>query len=43
MKLKVNLQLSKLMRNVDLITRKSILRSKEKNLKITRQVKDRMV
>lgn len=43
MKLKVNLQLSRLMRNVDLITRKSILRRKEKKVKITRQVKDRMV
>lgn len=43
MKLKVNLQLSRLMQNVDLITRKSILRRKEKKVKITRQVKDRMV
>lgn len=43
MKLKVNLQLSRLMRNVDLITRKSILRRKEKKVKITRQVKDRKV
>lgn len=43
MKLKVNLQLSRLIQNVDLITRKSILRRKEKKVKITRQVKDRMV
>lgn len=34
MKLKVNLQLSRLMQNVDLITRKSILRRKEKKSKL---------
>lgn len=34
MKLKVNLELSRLMPNVDLITKKSVLRRKEKKSKL---------
>lgn len=42
MKLKVNLQLSGLMRNMDLIIKKIHSEEETKKIKITRRIKDRM-